>query len=770
MFGFRGKWLFAALFVLSALGSAMPVAVRAAEVETVVVTAERRNENLQSAAVAASVLTENDLKAHDIRGVDDLEFATPSITIGSNGQSTQINIRGIGKEDNSGNATSSVAIYRDGIGVISGFATNEPYYDVNTVEVLRGPQGTFSGENAAGGAIFINTRDPDFKGGYSGYIEAGYGNYNEIDAQGAINLPLTDTFAARIAFDHVNRDSFYTVWFNPQMTIKNPNPVGARDYNSVRLGLLWQPIDDLEVKFKFDYNNLDNHGYAFSVVPGWPLPGSDDFLNCPCAQNLSSDPFVIGNNATDNYAKDENARGALDVRYTLPGGLVLRSLTGEQWLRSYIRNDDDGSAFVDRRQHINATWNIFSEELTLASPDTDPFNWIVGAYYKKEILKFPRNDGFYLFDNTHYDAAGAPIFFPDGTPIPGAGPAVSQTEVVLLWRTPRTTESIFGQVEYAITDKLKAQFGLRAQHFITTEESDLSLPIFGIVLPTYRGGAGANARGGKGGYGENTLTGKFALNYQMTDTDFFYAFIATGTTTGGVNVVIGIPNYKKQETTDIEGGWKAQWLDNQIFTQIGGFYDFINNYQAFLATNCVTVPGGGPGCLPVPGGAYLNLDGISTIYGLEATGQAVFGNFSMDAALALIHSELGSADILAFGLPFQTKGKPQPFTPEVTFHFGAQYAFPFEDGSTLTPRADVAFVGRQTLTPIDAVVGGIPLDRVPEHTLLNLKLTYGTERWNGEFYVTNVTDEAYIEAHGGPGYNAYVNEPRRIGVRLHYNY
>src|SRR5581483_11379094 len=207
---------------------------------------------------------------------------------------------------------SSVAIYRDGIGVISGFATNEPYYDINTVEVLRGPQGTFSGENAAGGAIFINTRDPDLSAGYSGYVEAGYGNYNEFDAQGAINLPVTDTFAARIAFDHVSRDSFYTVWLNPQMTIRNPNPVGDRDYNSVRLGLLWQPTDDLQVKFKFDYNNLDNHGYAFSVVPGWPLPGADDFGDCPCAQNLSRDPFVIGNNATDNYAKDENARGALD--------------------------------------------------------------------------------------------------------------------------------------------------------------------------------------------------------------------------------------------------------------------------------------------------------------------------------------------------------------------------------------------------------------------------------------------------------------------------
>jgi outer membrane receptor protein involved in Fe transport len=231
----------------------------------------------QSAAVAATVLTADDLRKHEVKGVDDLEFSTPSLAIAHNGQSNQINIRGIGKEDNSGNATSAVAIYRDGIGTISGFATDEPYYDISTVEVLRGPQGTFSGENAAGGAIFINTRDPDPSGGYSGYVEGGYGNYNEFDAQGAVNLPLLDTLAVRVAFNHVNRDSFFTVWFDPAMTTKNPQDVGARDYNSVRLGILWEPLDDLQVKLKVDYNNLDNHGYAFGIVNGWPFPGGGFF-------------------------------------------------------------------------------------------------------------------------------------------------------------------------------------------------------------------------------------------------------------------------------------------------------------------------------------------------------------------------------------------------------------------------------------------------------------------------------------------------------------
>lgn len=739
----KAKTVMSALALLSVV---LPAAAYA-QVETVVVTAERRSENLQKAPVAATVLTAEDLTAHDVKGVDDLEFSTPSLTVGSNGQSTQINIRGIGKEDNSGTATSAVAIYRDGIGTISGFATNEPYYDINTVEVLRGPQGTFSGENAAGGAIFVNTRDPDPQGGYSGYAELGYANYDEHDVQGAINIPLGDTFAARIAFDHVDRNSFYHVWMDPAMTIPNPQHVGARDYNSVRGSLLWEPTSNFVAKLKVDYNDLDNHGYAFSVVPDWPLPGSDDFLECPCAQNLSSDPFTIGNNATDNYAKDRNARGALDMTYTFDNGIKLRSLSGAQWLNTYIRNDDDGSAFVDRRQHINATFKIYSEEVTLVSPDTDRFSWILGGYFKKETLDFPPNDGFYLFDLSHYDATGCPVIICLTPPAP-------QTEIILIWHTPRTTKAAFGQFSYKLTDDFKIDFGLRYQSYINSEISDLSLPIFAFTLPT------DTAR-----YSEDVVTGKLALNWQVNDTNFLYAFAASGSTTGGVSVVTGTPNFKNQYTWDYEAGWKAQLFDNQVFTQIGGFYDAIDNYQAFFVNDAGL-------------GTFQNLSGISKLYGIEAQAQAQFGDLGADIGVTVMHSSLGSGDLrtacqpLPPALPVtaNTQGNRQPYTPDYTFHAGAQYAIPVGDDQTLTPRIDYAYNGDQTMDPLDDVnCAGQHISRTASHGLLNAKLTWGTEKWNVELFGTNLTQEEYIEAHGGPGYNAYVNEPRRFGIRVHYN-
>src|SRR5262245_58509580 len=165
-----GRWLVERAVVVACaavpittqvLAESAPAKPTTVGVETIIVTAERRAENLQQASVAATVLTGDAVAVRGVTSVDDLEFVTPSLTIASSGQGNEMNIRGIGKEDISGTATSAVATYRDGVGTVSGFFNGEPYYDIDNIQVLRGPQGTFVGENAAGGAIFVNTRDPE---------------------------------------------------------------------------------------------------------------------------------------------------------------------------------------------------------------------------------------------------------------------------------------------------------------------------------------------------------------------------------------------------------------------------------------------------------------------------------------------------------------------------------------------------------------------------------------------------------------------------------
>jgi iron complex outermembrane receptor protein len=121
----------------------------------VVVTAERRATNLQVSPVAATVLSGEDLQNRGVNTIDQLQFTTPSLTVNDFGQGIMFNIRGIGKGESNVQTPAGVVTYRDGIPVIATFLQNEPYYDISSIEVLRGPQGTFSGVNATGGAVYI---------------------------------------------------------------------------------------------------------------------------------------------------------------------------------------------------------------------------------------------------------------------------------------------------------------------------------------------------------------------------------------------------------------------------------------------------------------------------------------------------------------------------------------------------------------------------------------------------------------------------------------
>ena len=173
----------------------------------IVVTAERRSTDLQRTAIAATVLSGSELQEKGINTVEDLQFSMPSVTLQNFGQGNYFSIRGIGKGEPSAAVGVGVITYRDGVATFPGYFQAEPYYDIASVEVLRGPQGTFVGQNATGGAVFITEANPNFDG-LHGNVEVQYSNYNDALIRGAINLPLSDTLAARVALNDEYRDSF----------------------------------------------------------------------------------------------------------------------------------------------------------------------------------------------------------------------------------------------------------------------------------------------------------------------------------------------------------------------------------------------------------------------------------------------------------------------------------------------------------------------------------------------------------------------------------
>src|SRR5690606_35742671 len=130
----------------------------------VVVTAERRTTNLQQTPIAASVFSGEQLEDKGVTIIETLQFSMPSVTVQNSGQGNSFNIRGIGKTENSSSIGVGVITYRDGVASFPAYLQNEPFYDIASLELLRGPQGTFAGQNATGGAVFITQRNPDLSG------------------------------------------------------------------------------------------------------------------------------------------------------------------------------------------------------------------------------------------------------------------------------------------------------------------------------------------------------------------------------------------------------------------------------------------------------------------------------------------------------------------------------------------------------------------------------------------------------------------------------
>ncbi|HEY1425959.1 MAG TPA: TonB-dependent receptor plug domain-containing protein, partial [Caulobacteraceae bacterium] len=301
-----------------------------------VVTAERRVENLQTTAISATVLDSKALEAKGITGLTALQTAAPGIQISDYSSANTFNIRGIGQSQVDIDLPSGVVIYRDGVPTLTGYFQNAPYYDMAGVEVLRGPQGTFVGKSAAAGAVFIRTRDPEL-GSWNGSGQVGFGNRDFYEFTGVENMPLTGDFALRLSIHGEARGSLF------DSIRSNPIPGGLavtglaggpflgdddRRLLSGRIGLLWQPTDRLRIvaKTDIDYLHFGSHATTgFNPATGLP----EDMRN----------PIV---NGPHGYT-DKGVRSSLDISYDFPGGYKLTSLTGFSEVKTRADWDINGS-------------------------------------------------------------------------------------------------------------------------------------------------------------------------------------------------------------------------------------------------------------------------------------------------------------------------------------------------------------------------------------------------------------------------------------------
>jgi iron complex outermembrane receptor protein len=691
------------------------------KVEKVVVTAERRKTSAQKTPISVTVISGDDLEKKGVTSVDQLQFVAPGTTVNNFGQGIDFNIRGIGKGEHNTQTLTGVITYRDGVATFPGYIQEEPYYDVARVEILRGPQGTFGGQNATGGAVFVTTNNPEIGGDVHGYIAGQFGNYSDVAAQGAMNIPISSTLAARVAFNTESRNSFYDI------TGPFTGGDGSLAMGSGRVSLLWEPNTQLSVLFKTDYSYLDMGAY-----PADPVLSPNDL-------------FDITSNA-EQRAIDRLVRSVLKVDYVFESGITLRSVSGYQFGISQYRGDLDGTSAGNFTFRDSVDETIWSQEVNLVSSDEGPLTWTLGAYFQTDLHDFP------------------PGQFDVGVP-PGV------FDYTLHGTNPTQAEAVFGQIGYEVLPGLQVQVGGRYTDTRTTNHVDINQ--YGTPLSTDQTAKFEN------------FSGKISLGWTVDEHNYLYAFYATGFKPGGLNVPVNAavaPPFDEEKVKEYEVGWKAGFFGGHLRTQLSAYYNDYDNFQVIV------------GYPDFPTfGFELNVPNTTKIYGGEAQAEAVFGAFSLDAGMGVMHSELGEffavdpRDPPGGFIPFFAQcniktgatgvnafwisqmapychnlgGQEQTYAPDFTFNIGLQYIFQIEGGDTLTPRVNYGHVSKQWATLFENEALG---DKVESRDIFNVQLAYSHDDIIATLYGTNITDEHYVAAVNSG--LRFAGAPRQFGIRI----
>jgi iron complex outermembrane receptor protein len=721
----RSRKTIVATALCGVIGAYAPTAIAQddAALEEIVVTGQKRNESLQDIAVAVTVLSGEDLEKQGIQRLDDVQLVTPGLSITDAGLTQSVNIRGIGLASGSPNAANGVATYVDGV-FQPPIVTTTSFYDIASVEVFRGPQGTFVGSNSTGGAIFINSRNPTL-GGLDGYVQAEYGNNSRVGLEGAVNVPLSDTVAIRGAMNYRSRDSFYTN--SPGL-----DAPAELDEKNGRVGLYWEATPKFSVLLKAEAADKSTGGYAYRPIEGT--------LYAPFRTN---DIYTL--NYSDATRNDEEAQQyTARLEYVTDGGVTLRSVSGFQNKEIWNFYDSDGTNAETLPRNTADQYvqeEVWTQEVNVLSPEDQPLRWIAGGYYQRnEILVDISNNP---ADLVHID---------------------------IDIQNEKTTTGLFGQVTYDFSEQLSVDAGLRYSTYEVTGTGAVTL-----TLPPPPDGPGPIVVGDPGGQeDDDQVTGKLALNWRPNEDHLFYVFYAKGYKSGGI--ASPTTTFAPETVDDYEAGWKGTLAGGAITTQVGAFYYDYKNFQldvidittgqnSLINLTDATVTGveaqiqADLGSLRVNGGfAYTDSDLAGTDF---VDTRAVANDYPGVTAPQCPPGQPSTPPLCLDYGPYilSTDGGSNLYSPELTFNVGAEYVFELGNGMTLTPRLNYSYIDdRYTYIAYDPV-----RDRLPAYDWVNATVTLNMGRFLVELWGTNLTDEEYSTGQGGV--NEYYGAPREYGLR-----
>lgn len=527
----------------------------------IVVTAQKRSENLQKVPISVAVATADELTASGVVTVQSLKMLTPGVEVqGNHGYAYPI-IRGVGSKANAPGIEPPVATYVDGVYYAAPTGSILTFNNIAQVEVLKGPQGTLFGRNATGGLIQVTTKDPTQE--LSGKFNISYGNYQTLRGDAYIAGGLSENIAADLAFTGTTMGDGYGKNLTTGKDVyKVDHDINLRSKWIFTLG------EDTSMRLIFDYASVHSTMNATRVRSGETAPA-------PFGPAYGGGNWDVS--ADTEYFYDAK-QGGVSLRLDHEFGSVrVASIT------AYRKVDYEGLFDFDytptRGRYLSSTqrdWQ-FSQELQLLSSDQGPIVWSVGAYYF-------RADASYPFVHVHFA----------GPAIPPNGAVLSDT------KSTQGTDSIagFGQATWEIASGLKITGGLR----YTSEERSLTNA---MTTVTFMNGTSAVTVPLTNVHRRfNKLTYRAAVDYQFSPDVMGYASYNRGFKSGGYNPnVLTLPPFDPEVLDAYEAGIKTSLWDRRVRFNLGGFYYDYNSVQVQRVVN------GGTG---VANGAKATLYGFET--------------------------------------------------------------------------------------------------------------------------------------------------------------
>ena len=564
-------------------------------VTEVVVTAQRRSQNLQDVPISVQAISAQQLTAAGIKSTQDLGQITPNVTIISPigaGNQPLITIRGIGLNDFDTNNAGPNGVYVDDVYLSAPGVQNFSMFDVSQVQVLKGPQGTLYGRNTSGGALlFTSNRPTDY---FTADLHAEYGSFNTLQLMGAVGGPLAPGLDGRIATVFNHSDGYVQ------------NSLGGGPYDdvnnaAVRVQLQYEPDSKLKLYFNTSIGYLRNHPEPYGHI-GVFVPGTQNTANpvmCTPAQAFAGECVDLYGYGTPAYwhgayAETQdltNLAAVTQFRADYKAGpITLTSITSWQYDDKFHPEDTDGDPLNLIRATYGVKSNTYTQEFRAAQSEKD-YNWVVGLYYLHENLKQDQPLSLFYAGDL---GGGFGI-----TPGPGAFDGIAE---IVSDKSSQTTDSaaVFGQGDYTLdrfTLTLGGRYTWERKTFDYHQASQFQDggmgnydPPSGFIDPPEESETASN------------FTYRAALSYHITPGTQVYGSVATGFKSGGFNgsflgndpvtVSVQLRPINPENVTAFEVGEKATLFDHRLTLDAALFYNAYKNEQVF-ATETATVTSGG---------------------------------------------------------------------------------------------------------------------------------------------------------------------------------